>query len=1310
MTEHSSASIRQPKDWQDFERNSRILFECILEDIHVKNHGRNGQPQHGVDIYGRRNSQGSYIGVQCKGKDVGYGGQVTETELRAEVEKSRNFTPQISDFILVTTAPDDAAIEAVAREITAEREKEGNPLNVSIWGWGALEARISQYPKALEAFHPDATLFSGQILKNQQDSLANDSEIISRLNLLLDGQFSIKMDTTSAAMELLDKTLHAQIDRLRDLIQQGKPLTASDLLESLKSEVWETASDRIKFRIITNIGSAKLHISKEKEQEAICHFLEAVKYQPEDKIALANAILAYMLKGDISKAIAEAKAALIKNPENAEAASYLIQAHIKDETIDNPDYLVPETIRGSAPVDIAYINFYRMRDDARWIDAAKAAGERHPGNEHIIRFAAEAELDIALSTRGYLTGQRPVARVDMNALRRAASDLQKLWDKQYGSEIPYVDSSLPHNLAQTYRAVGDKAAAKAVIIQAIEKMPASSDLIKLRATFHLDDFEPEEALALLRRNGSDPECKLMSAEILLRSDPEAGLNDLENFERIYGFIDHHRIMAGELRVECLLSHPILSTEEKLTKAKDELNTLLQLFPENPMVPFMQSKIFEASGDNVAAKQALYKAKDLLKEDSIFYARFMLARRFEELDENADVADILDGYVDNTHDSPALRMVFFALINSDRRGLALSMLQSMPDSVKNLPAFLRATISLHFRRGDYSAAEDAISRVLTITPNDLHTHLNRADIWLRRREDESLKRFLSTPVEQLKGSSGERMRLAQLLDRYGYNQRALELGYKTHLEDPRNPQVQLAYVGLLLSPGSCSKANLQCSVIGPDSAFQIRNSSEETETFIVEEAESLRLFEEAVAPTHPFALAANGLKVDDTFSVNNEEWLIISVKHKYLHLLHSKMDRFDRHFPDHRGLQRLKLPKDEKGQESFEPMLHKIKERHDSNQEILNGYMEYPLPLEIFANFLGADVIEAWHGLALTGRKFKVCSGTFPERAEATRCIEENGETGCVVDALTLHIIRSLEIEDAVTAVCGPISMTESSIDTFRGRREQILLHGGRPFSTLYWKNGNYFREEITSKQLEQTLAKIDSELDWIDHNIDILPAESSEPISNEASRIRDALSYTFFDPVLAAQGAGRLLLCEDQSYRQFGRVEFNVRASWIQPVLMAALEQKAISQEKYCEAVCNLSDAGHSFTSIDSNILSYAFSKGEEKFTNASKALFVESADITSHLKVMLVFLHGIWNGKRPSLEEKTATSILLRRLFFGEWKRDDAIITAENVLRNIKHHRFSEYFAGWSKGHFLRPFDEKGQEFRSIRIKNKRKRKRTLA
>ena len=1303
MTDHSSASIRPPKNWQDFERNCRILFECILNDIHVQNNGRVGQPQHGVDIFGRKNREGTWVGIQCKGKDSGYGGTVTEKELRAEVEKTRGFIPQISDFFLVTTAPVDASIQTIARMITQGREEEGNPLNVSVWGWGELESRISQYPKALEAFHPDASPYSSEII-GQLDLITQTQQpaIIEKLDLIIQTQqLAITGDNISVDSEIFDKNLHAEIDGYRDLIKAGKPTTSLILLESLKDRLWDSASDRIKFRIITNIGSANLHISKEKEKEGVEHFLEAIKYQPEDKIALANVALAYLLKGEHSKAVDAAKAALEKDNSNAEAASYLIQAYIKDETVDDPIELVPEVIRGSASVDIACIIFYRLRNSSQWVEIARAAGKQHPDNEQILRFAAEAELQTALTTQGLLNGQKPAVPIDREGLRQAATVLQTLWDKQHNSELPVSDSSLPHNLIQTYRVLEDKISAKTIAVQAIEKIPDSPDLIKLRAAIHLEDGQPQEALSLLKKNSADPQSILMSAEILSKNNPVSALSALENYELIEGLEQHQRILAGHVRVDCFLLHPGLSSEDRIRKAEKEADALLEQYPDSPQVFLIHSRVAEAIGKDSAIQQAVDRAKALLKNDTPFSERLMLARKFEVLQSYSDVVDVLDGYVDSSHDSPALQMLFFALINCDRRLQAHELFLTVPVEVAEKPAFLRASISLHYQRGDYTSAENSINKLLRVNPNDLYVHLTQTDIWLRRRNDNAIKQFLSTEVEKLEGDPEELMKLAYLLDRFGFHERALKLGYKTHLENRKNSEVQLAYIMLLLKPGSSGKLSLTKTTVEKDAAFSIKNNLDETETFVIESDISLQLIDEAVPPEHLFADTALGLKEGDKFSIKSgEEWEITSIKHKYLYALHEKLYHFERYFPESNGLQRMTF-KEEDGEKSIESVLQKVKEIHDAHELILNRYSESSFPLHIFAEHFGIDIIDAWGGLVQSGRKFKVCYGIVPERIAAFKCIEENNKAGCVVDALTLHIIKSLRIEKEIAQVCGSIAVTESTIDTFRYRRERILSYGRQPFMTVYWRDGQYFREEITQEHLEKILVDINRDLDWIDQNIEVLPAESDGLVSNEVRRLNDALSYSFLDPIIAAQGSNRLLLCEDQYYRQLGIVEFNVKTSWLQPVLMLALQRRIITQEKYGEIIITLVEVGHSFISIDPDLLSYAFKNRKDSFEKISQTLFIKDSDIKSHLRVLLKFLHNICRWNYITLSEKKATSILLERLFFGEWREDfpdfdyrhiaSLFLKYSNFMGYSLNTVMKEHFRGWLRGHFLFPFDYQG-------------------
>ncbi len=126
---------------------------------HGSKNGRVGQPQFGVDIFGRPLYSTSVAGVQCKDKDGRLGSSLTAKELTAECKKVLNFTPQLGSFTLATTAPRDQAIQSKARQLS---EDAFFPFSVQVWSWDDIEAEVLYRPRILEHFYrnisPQATI------------------------------------------------------------------------------------------------------------------------------------------------------------------------------------------------------------------------------------------------------------------------------------------------------------------------------------------------------------------------------------------------------------------------------------------------------------------------------------------------------------------------------------------------------------------------------------------------------------------------------------------------------------------------------------------------------------------------------------------------------------------------------------------------------------------------------------------------------------------------------------------------------------------------------------------------------------------------------------------------------------------------------------------------------------------------------------------------------------------------------------------------------------------------------------------------
>lgn len=133
-----------------FESLCADLWGAIWGESALKN-GRNGQPQAGVDIYGRHGDK--WIGVQCKQKDELLRSKLTATELAEEVSAACRFVPPLSRFILATTGPADATIQEVARSLTEEHSRQGL-FEVEVWSWTEIWAELNRRPGLLHVVGP----------------------------------------------------------------------------------------------------------------------------------------------------------------------------------------------------------------------------------------------------------------------------------------------------------------------------------------------------------------------------------------------------------------------------------------------------------------------------------------------------------------------------------------------------------------------------------------------------------------------------------------------------------------------------------------------------------------------------------------------------------------------------------------------------------------------------------------------------------------------------------------------------------------------------------------------------------------------------------------------------------------------------------------------------------------------------------------------------------------------------------------------------------------------------------------------------
>ncbi|HSF74384.1 MAG TPA: restriction endonuclease, partial [Microcoleus sp.] len=131
MPTPSTSDLPKPKYWDDFEDITWEIYKRKWHDNHAQKHGRSGQAQNGIDIYGQEKSSGKYIGVQCKRyKDK----KLTQKIIKEEIVKAECFSPQLSEYIIATTASRDTKLQDFVRSLNEERVSENKfPVYIVFW-------------------------------------------------------------------------------------------------------------------------------------------------------------------------------------------------------------------------------------------------------------------------------------------------------------------------------------------------------------------------------------------------------------------------------------------------------------------------------------------------------------------------------------------------------------------------------------------------------------------------------------------------------------------------------------------------------------------------------------------------------------------------------------------------------------------------------------------------------------------------------------------------------------------------------------------------------------------------------------------------------------------------------------------------------------------------------------------------------------------------------------------------------------------------------------------------------------------------
>lgn len=1281
----AATQIPKPSDEQAFERASLRLWRGLLADPAVQLNARRGQGQDGVDLYGMRDrNPDQYVGIQCKLK--GDGKQLTEREVREEVQKALTFEPSLREYFVVTTAPDDGKLHELARTITRELHAAGRDMLIYIWGWGNLEERICQDDEARRAFDPGYAPFTARIFEQNLEIGRAQSEFRSEMGagfLAISSQIAeIRSDIqtppgdSTTAHSVLEAHLDAEIDTYREIANEGKPRAALMLFQRLLSRVGGTASGRLLFRIKANIGSCLLGLGDDRAAASL--LAEAYQHAPDEPKAIANKAFSLLVGGQWKELLTFGPNALERDPSNEALAGYLVQAARFDPSIEEALDLVPDGLRQSGPVAIARVDFMRFRrTPAEWWAAARDALAAFPNDPQAVQFAAEADIDEILTNVSFQR-TRLLNLAQRTRLEAAVAALVPLWDKARGTDgvLHTADVALCNNIIVALHALDDLPGALAVARQGLALAPDDVDLLSRAVPLALDSHDDDLAEELLAKLPAGPD-----ATVLWFRFYSSRSNWIE-------LVRLHEIMAEHIPV---VERTVIETAAKLAAIKigdsanreEQIERIVREVEGDARASIVVADFAAMDQLDTIADTAFLNALKLISEESHIAGRAMVARYAARRGNWSVVADLLDGHVAEDHDSEELRALASAFVNDvPIRQRALRFFARLPQHIRELPLFLHAEGVLHANRGDLPEAESALRRAIEAKP-DIDSYLALFSVLRRSERAREIGPILAQlDLSTAQGTPVQKMHIAQNLRAVGEGPKALAYAYGV-LQSARNDSdAALGFFSLIMmSPDDGLIPAVD--VVGQDVWVRLEGDLGQANSFVVEEGVD-RPADGVISPAHPTAAAAMGLKVGDSFVTqagfgDDRQWRVAEIKHKYLHALHDVMENFENRFPQAKGFYTLTMPEGE-----IQPALDQIRRVSESHRKIADLYLVQNFPLNLVAMRLGGDTIGFSEYIRSLGFDIRTCVGLEPERLTARSAIIEHRASGAVLDAYAAWTVSTLDAFDVLKAVFGTLVLPQSAIDELRILRNKQELNG-QSAMTVAWHNGQYIRQEHTSEAVAANRASIEEQIARIEAACDVRPATAPDAPSELASLITDTFGAHVLDAIHLA-GEGHVLVSEDMHFRQIGETTSSVPSVWLQAIFAFAKETGRIGHGRYADAILKLAWRRHTHISIDAQTLRAVLDADDTddllNFQALTNFIGGKNAEIASHLNVAMSFLNDVWRRRHVvELRAMKATGILLSNLI--RYREEDWALTLA-LLKRESGPGLRLYLDDWIKGHFL--------------------------
>ncbi len=1112
-----------------------------------------------------------------------------------------------------------------------------------------FEAFLEEFEKAkLEV--QERLIEYTRAIKNDTDEIKETTQANLDLNREISAQFAVlstqvqglsSNHSNVSIPEAVAAERQPEIDNARDLLRQRRPAAALELLEKLKQRIWTDASLSTRFRILTNIGAAKLALNR--EHEAAMLLLKAFQYNPEEEKAISNRALAHFLLGEVEEAARFAKKTLEQNPANIDAYVVLVGVSADVETLQDIIANVPEYLRESPQIAQAISEIARQRKDfeqaIKWGETSVSRAQDGVANYQaaLARILVEQILN---DRSAILTQQLDDSRKER--LKRAVELFTEAWNSVDNTEMRTVETDWIIWKSTALDLLGEYSAAIEAINTAIQIEPDYLVLFMKRA---LLAFKQEDYcgcigfLETIQSAPETPEAPILLANILLVVERlEEAITKLNDF-LMTDPKTPLREEANRLLIKVYVAHG------DFDKAREISATMRESSPTS--VPFLidAARIAIATGNRDEALSLLEEAYGYAGSSEVFQEISELANELFNYKEFNKAATLYEKIADTRLNSQWTRILLESYYHSGERKKTLEICQSLREKYGPLEKVTAMEFLIYDEIGDMNQARAVGEMYVNAFPSDIEMQIRLAVVYSCSNNISELDCVLDKSFDLESLTLRSYFDLAHLYQIRSKPQRALDIMYEARRRNYANEEAHLKYIGSFLQVDKQIGELLDPNEVQPGTAVCLENAGQ-TNWYIVEERENAHLERKELNVDHPLAQRLLGKTVNDKVClqqnlVSQQTGKITEIKSKYVYAYQDSLRTIPELFPDVTGFGVIKLDESPETDDSekIRPILDFLDRQDETSRQMEEFHKEHASPIGTFMSCTGRDFLDMWSFLMNKPDLGIRCSAGDLEESIQAHNLLENPVSKIIVDPISLLTIHRLGAADTVVRAFGKLGIAQSTIDELQYIiNEREGMWSEREHMNVGKEGDRYVKSVITPEAVRRDIEDLKGIVNWIWGNCDILPCSAALEINHHSrQKLNDLFQAVFIDTLLISSEPGYLLLSDDERLRSYAKTNFSVDAGtnlrvdgvWTQAVLEHCVNEHLLDKAEYDKMIIKLVCSHYYHTVFDADVLMEAAEQSNwipsEPYTTLVQTLADQDALHCSALDVAANFLYRLW-------------------------------------------------------------------------------------